>query len=183
IPYQIPLVPNRLLPNGDTPNPVLPQIWHFRQSIDYSVTMNYAVIDHAARNSDKVLYNIYRMGRNSIEKGSTDTWSFSPSKIELVEKAIQDAQERARQQAAAEGQRQGAAPAAFAGRGGASAELMREVATNTADSDPPGYVIPVDQADFPTAVKFLNALIRTRIVVHRATADFSVGGRSYKEGN
>lgn len=182
-PYQIPLVPNRLLPNGDTPNPVLPQIWHFRQSIDYSVTMNYAVIDHAARNSDKVLYNIYRMGRNSIEKGSTDTWSFSPSKIELVEKAIQDAQERARQQAAAGGQRQGAAPAAFAGRGGASPELLKEVTTNPAYRDPRGYVIPVDQADFPTAVKFLNALIRTGIVVHRATADFTVAGKSYKKGS
>src|SRR5690554_879921 len=83
-PYEIPLVPSRLLPTGDTPNPVLPQKWHFRQSIDYSISMNYAVLKYAARQRDEVLFNIYRMGLNSIEKGSQDHWSFSPSKIDVI---------------------------------------------------------------------------------------------------
>ncbi|MGZ3879934.1 MAG: M14 family metallopeptidase, partial [Flavisolibacter sp.] len=42
-PSKVPLVPSRLLPNLSTPNPVVPQEWHFRQSIDYSVSLNYAV--------------------------------------------------------------------------------------------------------------------------------------------
>ncbi|MFN3382592.1 MAG: M14 metallopeptidase family protein, partial [Runella zeae] len=71
-PENVPLVPNRLIPNGATPFPVTPQKWHFKQSIDYSLSLNYAVLDYAARHSDELLYNIYHMGRNSIERGSTD---------------------------------------------------------------------------------------------------------------
>ncbi len=177
-PYQIPLVPSRLLPNGDTPNPVLPQIWHFRQSIDYSVTMNYAVLDYASRNSDKVLFNIYKMGRNSIEKGSKDTWSFSPTKIDAINQSIQD--ERARQQASAGGQR---SAAGMGGRGGSSLEHLDQVIKNSNFRDPRGYIIPSDQVDFPTAVKFLNSLIRTGVVVHQATSDFTVAGKNYKKGS
>ncbi|HEX8331461.1 MAG TPA: M14 metallopeptidase family protein, partial [Segetibacter sp.] len=46
-PSTIPLVPARLIPNTATPNPVTPQRWLFKQSIDYSVSLNYAVLDHA----------------------------------------------------------------------------------------------------------------------------------------
>lgn len=46
-PSEIPLVPQRLIPNGGTTFPVTPQKWHFRQSIDYSVSMNYAVLNYA----------------------------------------------------------------------------------------------------------------------------------------
>ena len=38
--------------------------------------------------------------------------------------------------------------------------------------DPRGYVLPADQADFPTAVTFVNTLIRAGVTVHR------VGGHS-----
>ncbi|RZJ77114.1 MAG: peptidase, partial [Flavobacterium sp.] len=48
-PSDIPLVPSRLLPNGDSPNPVLPQKWFFKNSIDYSVSLNYAVLNYAQR--------------------------------------------------------------------------------------------------------------------------------------
>jgi len=171
-PYQIPLVPSRLLPNGDTPNPVLPQIWHFRQSIDYSVTMNYAVMDYAARNSDKVLYNIYRMGLNSIEKGSQDNWSFSPSKIDAINQSYQNAQSNSDQQGP--GQRFGR---------GMSIEHLESVTKNPGYRDPRGYIIPADQVDFPTAVKFLNSLIRTGVVVHKATSDFTVAGKNYPKGS
>ena len=36
--------------------------------------------------------------------------------------------------------------------------------------DPRGYILPADQPDFPTATKFVNALIKTGVTVHRATA-------------
>src|SRR5437764_8015162 len=39
-PFDIPLVPQRQIPTGDLPFPVAPQKWHFKQSIDYSMTAN-----------------------------------------------------------------------------------------------------------------------------------------------
>ncbi|MBP1652209.1 MAG: peptidase carboxypeptidase, partial [Bacteroidetes bacterium] len=78
-PEKVPVVPKRLIPNGATPNPVLPQdVWHFRQSIDYSVSLNYSVLDYAARQRDEVLYNIYKMGKNAIDRGNRDNWTLSP---------------------------------------------------------------------------------------------------------
>ena len=64
-PTQIPAVPGVILPRAESPAPIAPQEWHFRQSIDYSVTANYAVFDMASRNKEKFLYNIYQMGSNS----------------------------------------------------------------------------------------------------------------------
>jgi hypothetical protein len=49
--------------------------------------------------------------------------------------------------------------------------------------DPRGYVIPSDQPDFPTAVKFINALREVNVAVHRATADFTVAGKKYPLGS
>jgi hypothetical protein len=45
--------------------------------------------------------------------------------------------------------------------------------------DPRGYIIPSDQPDFPTAVKFVNALREVNVTVHRATSDFTVGEKKY----
>jgi hypothetical protein len=49
--------------------------------------------------------------------------------------------------------------------------------------DARGYVLPSSQADFPTATKFVNALQRSGIDVHRATREFSVAGKSYPAGS
>ena len=49
-PAQIPLLPDRQLPTGDLPFPVPPQQWHYRQSIDYDVENNRAILDYASRN-------------------------------------------------------------------------------------------------------------------------------------
>ncbi|HRR94138.1 MAG TPA: M14 family metallopeptidase, partial [Bacteroidales bacterium] len=86
-PSEIPLVVNRLLPNGANPYPVTPQKWHFRQSIDYSVSLNYAVLSYASRHRSEVLYNIYRMGMNSIERGSMDYVTISPKVINSIREA------------------------------------------------------------------------------------------------
>lgn len=172
-PFEIPLVPSRLLPNGDTPNPVIPQTWYFSQSIDYSVSLNYAVLNYAARYSDEVLYNIYKMGRNSIDRGSKDNWSFSPKKIDAINQSFADAQAKSGAPTVPVNPRTFRMPI----------EHFENVMQNPENRDPRGYIIPVDQADFPAAIKFLNALIRTGVVVHRASDDFQVNGKSYKKGS
>ena len=54
------------------------------------------------------------------------------------------------------------------GRGG-SPEDFRRLLRDPAMRDPRGFILPADQPDFPTATKFVNALIKTGITVHRAT--------------
>jgi hypothetical protein len=69
----------RRFPRADTPAPIEPQQkWHFRQSIEYSITANRAVLDYASRNKDRLLFNVYRMGANSIDRGNRDTWTTTP---------------------------------------------------------------------------------------------------------
>ncbi|KAB7727882.1 peptidase [Rudanella paleaurantiibacter] len=174
-PEDVPVVPQRLLPNGNTPLPVLPQKWHFKQSIDYSMSLNYSVLDYAARHRDQVLYNIYRMGKNSIERGSGDYWTLSPKRIDAIQQAYRAAVQKPRPDTAGH--------AAAAREGGIPKRYYDAVLKDSTLRDARGYVISANQPDFPTAVKFLNALIRTGIQVHRATAPFSVNGRSYPTGS
>ena len=167
-PSEIPLVPSRLLPNGDSPNPVLPQKWYFKNSIDYSISLNYAVLGYAQRYSDELLYNIYQMGKNSIDRGSKDTWSFSPKKID----AINDAYQKDR-----------AALVSSAGRGGMPVKYLDTIMKAPQNRDARGYILSADQPDFTTAIRFLNALIRTGIGVQKATAPFTVAGKNYPAGS
>ena len=48
---------------------------------------------------------------------------------------------------------------------------------------PRGYVIPSNQPDFLTAEKFLVALQKVGLIVHRASAQFTVNGKSYPAGS
>jgi hypothetical protein len=43
--------------------------------------------------------------------------------------------------------------------------------------------VPANQSDFLTATKFVNALLKTGITVHRARDDFEAGGRTYPAGS
>jgi hypothetical protein len=88
-PVSIPFVPAKLLPDSSLYYPIEPQqTWHFRQSIDYSVTANYAVFDVASRNKDTFLFNIYQMGKNAIERGSRDSWTTTPRRILAAQAAL-----------------------------------------------------------------------------------------------
>src|SRR5206468_2597914 len=87
-PIEIPFLPQRQLAKGDFPYPVAPQKWHFRQSIDYSITANRAVLDLASKHREDFLFNIYRMGENSIERGSEDNWTIHPKVLADVQAAI-----------------------------------------------------------------------------------------------
>jgi len=188
-PTEVPLVPNRLIPNGNTPNPITPQKWLFRQSIEYSVSLNYAVLDYDRRYRDELLYNIYRMGRNSIEKGSRDNWTLSPKRIgEIDSLAAHDAPATTRRGAAtADSLRSSrrAAPADLTARGPGilPTRFYDSVLKDPALRDARGYIIPSDQPDFPTAVRFINALIGDGIAVDKATASFIVNGKTYPSGS
>ncbi|UCG89383.1 MAG: peptidase [Gemmatimonadota bacterium] len=165
-PMQIPLIPDRQLAHNDMPYPIAPQEWHFRQSIDYSVTANRAVLDYASRNRENLLYNIYLMGKNSIERGSQDHWTIRPKRIEAL-------------RAAAAGREVDVGR----GRRGIPSELYDEVLHDPAHRDPRGFILPSDRADFPAAAKFVNALIKSGVTVHRATADFAIDGKTYPAGS
>ncbi|PWS27918.1 peptidase [Pedobacter yonginense] len=171
-PSDIPLVPSRLLPNGDSPNPITPRKWYFKNSIDYSVSLNYAVLGYAQRYHDELLFNIYQMGKNSIDRGSKDNWSFSPKKIEAINEAAKNEKGNA-----------AAGDTDFGARRQMSMKSFDTVMKAPINRDARGYIISANQPDFNTAIKFLNALIRTGIVVERATANFTVEGKSYPEGS
>ncbi len=163
-PINIPFVPDRYLPSSDKPLPIEPQQWHFRQSIEYSITANMAVLDYASRYRETLLYNIYRMGRNSIEHGRTDHWTTTPKHIDLVKDSL------ARLRASSE-------------ESGQDASKLFPLLRRPEDRDPRGYVITAGQPDFPTAGRFVNALIKNGIRVERATRDFEVAGKKYPAGS
>ena len=49
--------------------------------------------------------------------------------------------------------------------------------------DPRGYIMPSDQPDFPTATRFINALLKSGITVKQASAAFAVAGKNYPAGS
>lgn len=177
-PEKIPVVPQRLIPNGATPNPVTPQNdWRFRRSIDYSVSLNYAVLDYAARQRDQVLYNIYKMGKNGIEKGNKDSWTLSPKRADAITAAYKkDKNDTTKDD--------GSDPYGWMKRGNnVPMSYYDAVYKNPALRDPRGYIISADQPDFATAIKFINALIKAGISVYKATDSFVVQGKHYPAGS
>ena len=176
-PITIPFVPDRQVSTGDLPYPIAPQRWRFRQSIDYSMTANRAILDLASRYREPFLYNIYLMGRNSIARGNTDTWTTFPSRVDKVKEAAE--KERAAQPPG-QGQGQGQGGGGF---GGGTPMKFWDMLRRPEDRDPRGYILPSSQPDFLTATKFVNALIESGIDIHRATASFTVGSKTYPAGS
>ncbi|MBA4012065.1 MAG: peptidase [Phenylobacterium sp.] len=172
-PETVKLVPNLQLPNGDRPAPIAPQTWHLSQTVEYQWTMNRAVIDYASRNRERLLANIYKMGANSIERGSKDSWTITPTKIDLLNEAAKKAKPAAEDDMMA----------SFFGRAGAVDPSLYSVLQAPEARDPRGYVIPADQADMPTVTAFVNALIKTGVDVDRATKPFKVGTKTYPAGS
>ncbi len=151
-PMQIPYLPNRQISSNDLPLPVEPGIWHFRQAVEYSITANMAILDYASRNRDHLLFNIWRMGMNSIERGNRDNWTVLPKWIDAANEQ----------------------------RGGDRDRAAWEAGLHDpALKDARGYIISAAQADFPTATRFVNVLMKNGIDVHRATREFSVNGKRY----
>jgi hypothetical protein len=149
-PTDVPFVAERQLPSADLPYPIAPQRWRFRQSVEYSITANRAVLDAASRNREALLFGVYRMGKNSIERGNRDSWTVSPRNI----------------------------TAGSRGRGDFESQFR-----DLARRDARAYVLPSDQPDFLTATKFVDALLKAGITVHRSTTGFTVAGKSYPTGS
>jgi hypothetical protein len=115
------------------------------------------------------------MGKKSIDRGNTDTWTRYPKYAQDIQNFFE----------ASKGKPAGDDPeeAYFGNRSGIPVAFYDSVYADPEKRDPRGYILSADQADFPTAVKFLNALIKSGILVHRATSDFTVGGKNYPKGS
>jgi hypothetical protein len=162
-PTEISFVPRNLIASNDNPFPIAPQTWHFRQAIDYLLTADRAILSVASEHRENFLFNIYRMGKNSIEKGDRDNWTLSAHKIAAVETAM-------------------AKDNAGRGRGGAPLKYY-ELLRNPAARDARGYIMSADQPDFLTAIKFVNSLVKNGITVLRAIRPFQAAGKSYPAGS
>ena len=161
-PSKINFVPSRLIPNSATPYPITPQKWYFRNSIDYSLSLNYAVLNYAARYKDELLMNIYTMGKHSIEAGNSDHWTLSPNKVEMVTELFKEEKKELRGDTL---------PLAYFDKVYRKPELR----------DARGYIVPINQST--TAISFINILIQSGIKVEKATADFNVEGKNYQAGS
>ena len=199
-PTRIPFIPEMQLPHGDLPAPIAPQVWHFRQSIDYSVTANYSIFDFASRYRETLLYDKYLMAKHAIEKGSEDSWTVSGKRIAAAEEALTaGAQQAGAPAGGRSGRGRGAAqagdqpggaignPTAPFGRATASVDAQMHAYNDVLHAkdkrDPRGYIIPSDQPDFLTAVKFVNALRHVGVYVDQATQPFTVSGKQYPSGS
>lgn len=179
-PMDLPLVLSKQIPKADMPMPIAPQKWHFRQSMEYSITANRAVIDVASRYRETLLLNLYKMGKNSIERGSRDNWTIRPSLVESAQAILisdNKAKEGAGRSAAGESQ-----PVLTGYERGQPAKYYDAMRTPE-NRDARGYIIPVNQPDFLTAVKFVNALIKTGVTIHQAKSSFTVNGKEYGAGS
>lgn len=167
-PDYLPLIPSTQLPRNDEPLPIAPQPWRFRTSIDYSMSMNRAVLNYAATNKEEILFSVYKMGKNGIDKGSRDSWTITPRKVAALEAAMK-----------------AAPPYREPNRPGLSADpaLYKSILQKPEDRDPRGYIIPSDQADLPTATQFMNVLIKGGAEVLKARESFTVAGKTYPAGS
>ena len=179
-PVDIPFIPERLLPKHDYPYPVAPQKWHFRQSIEYAITADMAILDVASKHREDFLYRRYLMGKHAIGLGSKDTWTIVPGTVAEVRAAVEKDSKSAGGTAPAQAQ---GGPAGGFGRPRGVDKKYYDGIFDKAKRDPRGYVIPADQADFPTATKFVNALLESGVAVERAKADFGIAGRTYPKGS
>ena len=76
------------------------------------------------------------------------------------------------------------APGGRGGRGGGgNDDALWAALHKPADRDPRAFMIPSSQPDFPTATRFVNALLETGITVQRATREFSAQGKTYPAGS
>jgi len=161
-PSNIPLVPQRLIPNSATPYPITPQKWYFKNSIDYSVSLNYAVLNYAARYKEELLLNIYKMGRHSIEAGSKDNWTLYSKRAEAVAELLKTEK-------------------VTGNIDSFQTTVFNKVYKNPANRDARGYIVTANQTT--SAIDFINILIQSGIKVEKATANFSVAGKNYPSGS
>ncbi len=144
---------DRRLSSGDYPDPVATQVWHARQTVEYLQTANFAILDHAARYRRELLRDIWRMGRNSIERGSRDHWTPTPALVALSKQKTEAKED---------------GDAVFFD------PMLR---------DPRAWVLPLDQRDGAAVYRMAQALQRSGVDVHVADAPVVVEGRTAPKGS
>ena len=113
------------------------------------------------------------MAKNSIERGSKDSWTTTPKMIEALEAAAAKVKPTGKPEP----------PNPYESARSVPSELYEQVLHDPAKRDPRGYILSADQPDFPTATKFVNALLKSGVTIHQATADFTVAGKHYPKGS
>ena len=192
-----------MLPRGDLPAPIEPQVWHFRQSIDYSVTANYSILDLARAIKRQLLYNIYKMGEEpdrARQQGSLDDlerrhgarcrtrWPAARSRPAARRggrggrggggRAAARRRPRRRRRS---GQRGGAV-----GRGGATDAQLQRVLKDSRATNARSARLHHLRRIRPTSrrpTKFINTLRYVGVDVDQATAPFTVNGKQYPAGS
>ena len=175
-PYQLPLVPRKQLAGEDLPDPVAPQLWRYKQSVDYMRQLDRAVMDYASKNREQLLLDYWTMGRNAVQRGSQDSWTITPKRVAALEAAAKAGKPP-------EGVQGIPGLVGYDAREAVDPKLYDTVLHAPDQRDPRGYIIPADQPDLPTAVKFLNALLNNGVEVKRANAAFTVAGKRYPAGS
>ncbi|MFC2162004.1 M14 metallopeptidase family protein, partial [Acidobacteriota bacterium] len=171
-PVELNIVPDRMLKSMDSPFPIEPKTFHFKEAIEYSITMDKAIIDLASRYRETFLYNRYIMGKNSIKRGSQDNWTIHPKIVDMVKAEVS--------QASGENQQ---AASGYGGRNRGLTDEQYQLFRKPENRDPRGFILPSDQPDFPTATKFINTLLKNGVDVHQAGSDFEVAGKKYPAGS
>ncbi len=175
-PMRVSLVPDRQLRSAGLPLPVAPQEWHFRQSIDYSVTSNRALLDLASKYREQFLMDRWRMGTDAILAGMHDNWTISPKRVAAMTAQIEKDRTATASPENAGGRRGGTR--ATTGSSVANDRYMA-LLKKPEDRDARAYIIPSTQPDFPTATKFVQALEKSGVQVQRATSSFQTNGKTY----
>ncbi|MEE4213421.1 MAG: M14 metallopeptidase family protein, partial [Bacteroidales bacterium] len=170
-PLEIEFNPDRQLPMNDMPYPIEPGPFSFRDAIEYSYTMNMAILDYASRYRETLLFNRYIMGRNNIDKGRRDNWTLHPDIIDNLKEVV-----------ANDNSRDDGDDQYRYSRRGLSLDYLKYLRLPE-NRDARAYILPSDQTDFPTAVKFANTFIKNGVTVHRASEEFSVNGKTYPAGS
>lgn len=169
-PEAIPFVPERQIASNDQPLPIRPQLWTMAQSVSYSLSLYRSLLGYAAANREKLLFDIWRMGMNGIEKGQRDSWTITPDRIAAAHAA--SATTGAKPE-----------PTRTTGSSAIATGFYDQVLRDPSKRDARAYIVPPDQRDFPTAVHFLNALIKLGVEVERADAPFAANGKTWPAGS
>jgi len=112
--------------------------------------------------------NIWRMGKNGIDKGNRDNWTMLPKRLDWLQAEL------AKEQRGASGEGR---------QSGVVAMDQYEKLLKPEWRDARGYILSANQPDFNTAIKFTRVLQSTGIVAHRATGPFEAAGKKYPAGS
>ena len=182
-PVEIPFVLDMQLPRADVPNPIAAADASFPRSdrvLDHRRTTRSSTSPRSGTRTSSSTCTRWRRTPSTRAAATTGRFTASASRRRARRSR------RRRRRRLARRPRTSARAAARGGgfgRGGAPVAIYNNVLHDPKMRDPRGFILPSDQPDFLTATKFVNTLIKAGVVVHRATAPFTVAGKQYPAGS